>query len=32
LSPFKGLKKMVAAIQARPAVIQALAEQGVPAI
>jgi hypothetical protein len=26
------LKKMVAAIQARPAVIQALAEQGVPAI
>ena len=32
LSPFNGLKKMVAAIQARPAVIQALAEQGVPAI
>jgi glutathione S-transferase len=32
LAPYAGLAKMVAALQARPAVITALAEQGVPAI
>lgn len=32
LSPYAGLKKMVSAVQTRPAVIKALAEQGVPAI
>lgn len=32
LSPFAGLKKMVAAIQARPAVVKSLAEQGILSI